>query len=61
MVGCGGSLRGGELFALILFTRVPVAAAAADRFRTLALDLKSVLFGFPEESVFARAEARARG
>ena len=60
VVGCGGSLRGGDLFALILFTRVDVPAAAADRFRTLALDLKSVLFGFAEEDVFAPAVARPR-
>ena len=52
VVGCGGSLRG-ELFALILFARVHITPESADRFRTLALDLKSALFTFDENRVFA--------
>jgi hypothetical protein len=53
VVGCGGSLRDGEMFALILFTRVRVTPSAAERFRTIALDLKSVLFPFGDEQVFS--------
>src|SRR6185503_3063714 len=48
VVGCGGSLRG-ELFVLILFSRVPISADAAERFRTVALDMKSALFKFDEK------------
>lgn len=55
VLGCGGSLRGGDLFAIILFTRLEVAPDAADRFRTIALDIKSALFSYDEESVFSAA------
>jgi len=34
-------LFNGQLFAVILFSTVHVPATAADRFRTLALDVKS--------------------
>ena len=55
VVGCGGSLRGANLFAIILFSRVHVSRDAAERFRTIALDVKSVLFPYEEERVFATA------
>ena len=54
VVGCGGAMKGGELFALILFSRVPVSAESAERFRTVALDVKSALFRFDEDRVFAQ-------
>jgi hypothetical protein len=54
VVGCGGSLRGADLFALILFTTMQVPSSVAERFRTLALDMKSALFQFDEDKVFAR-------
>ncbi|MGI8402932.1 MAG: hypothetical protein ACR2NS_15205, partial [Gemmatimonadaceae bacterium] len=41
VLGFGGLLPNGDLFAVILFATVPVSAASADRFRTLALDVKS--------------------
>lgn len=44
VVGFGGSLLSGDLFAIILFTRVHISAETADRFRSLALDVKSNLF-----------------
>jgi hypothetical protein len=53
VVGCGGHLRSGDLFAVILFSKVPIDAAAADRFRTLALDVKATLFPYDETRVFA--------
>jgi hypothetical protein len=52
VVGFGGSLVTGDLFAVILFSRVPVSAASADRFRTMALDVKTLFFPFSESSVF---------
>jgi len=58
VVGFGGSLPAGELFAVILFTKTVVSAATADRFRTLALDVKGCLVPFGERNVF---EAPDRG
>jgi hypothetical protein len=55
VVGFGGGLRSGDIFAVILFTRVPVTRDAADRFRSLALDVKTAFFDFDETSVFEQA------
>lgn len=52
VVGFGGSLRTGDLYAVILFTRVTVTREVADRFRTVALDLKSALFDFESDAIF---------
>ncbi len=52
VLGFGGLLFNGELFAVILFSTVHVPATAADRFRTLALDVKSVFSRFSETDVF---------
>jgi hypothetical protein len=49
VVGFGGVLRG-ELFAVIMFSRVPIANSAATRFRNIALEVKAVLH--PVERVF---------
>ncbi len=46
VVGFGGLLPTGDLFGVILFARVPVPVDAADRFRSLALDLKSCLIPY---------------
>jgi hypothetical protein len=54
-VGFGGSLPTGDLFAVILFTRVRVDAAAAERFRAVALNVKSAFFGFAEDATFDAA------
>lgn len=52
VVGFGGLLRTGELFAVILFSRDPIPAASAARFRAIALDVRSSLFGFDHRSVW---------
>jgi hypothetical protein len=52
VLGFGGLLFNGELFAVILFSTVRVPATAADRFRTLALDVKSAFSRFSEADVF---------
>jgi hypothetical protein len=52
VLGFGGLLFNGELFAVILFSTVHVPATAADRFRTLALDVKSAFSRFSESNVF---------
>ena len=52
VLGFGGMLFTGDLFAVILFSTVHVSAAAADRFRTLALDVKRAFSRFSETKVF---------
>lgn len=54
VLGFGGMLFTGDLFAVILFSTVPVPASAADRFRTLALDVKSAFSRFDDASAFNR-------
>ena len=46
VVGCGGLLPDGELFAVIFFMVVPVSEHTADLFRSLALSVKSALVPF---------------
>jgi hypothetical protein len=60
VVGFGGSLPNAELFAIILFARVPISSETADRFRNLALDVKSGFFLYGEGEVFGREAAAAR-
>ena len=57
VVGFGGSLRTGDLFAIILFSRTPVTRDVADRFRSLALDVKTALFDFADDEVFGAGDA----
>ncbi|MBI2434928.1 MAG: hypothetical protein HYV26_18900, partial [Candidatus Hydrogenedentes bacterium] len=45
-LGFGGVLPNGELFSLILFTRVPVARETADMFKTAALSVKMAVLPF---------------
>ena len=53
VVGFGGSLPTGDLFAVILFARVPISSETADRFRNLALDVKSGFFPYREAEIFS--------
>jgi hypothetical protein len=50
VIGFGGILRG-DMFAVVLFSRVAISPAVASRFRNIALEVKSVLH--PVEKVFA--------
>jgi hypothetical protein len=50
VLGFGGMLRG-EMFAVVMFSRVPIPPPAASRFRNIALEVKAVLH--PIERVFA--------
>lgn len=52
VLGFGGMLFTGDLFAVILFSTRPVSAPSADRFKTLALDVKSAFSRFNEASAF---------
>jgi hypothetical protein len=53
VVGFGGLLPTGDLFGLILFSRVHVPVGSAERFRSLALDLKSCLIPYGDD-IFER-------
>jgi hypothetical protein len=53
VIGFGGVLPNGQLVVAILFTKVPVTRSAAERFRTVAVDLKSALYRFPDTAIFA--------
>ena len=48
VVGFGGLLRSGELYAVILFSRAPIPVASAARFRAIALDVRSALYTLDE-------------
>ncbi|MFL5508362.1 MAG: hypothetical protein ACJ79J_02100 [Gemmatimonadaceae bacterium] len=66
VLGFGGMLATGDLFAVILFATVQVPASTAERFRSLALDVKSAFSRFTDATVFSRtsltpdSEARAQ-
>ena len=46
VIGFGGMLPSGNLFAVILFTRVPIPQEIADLFRPLALSVKLAILPF---------------
>ena len=46
VIGCGGVLPTGDLFALILFTTLQLSPETADLFRTLALSVKATVVPF---------------
>lgn len=54
VVGFGGQLRSGELFAVILFSRAPIPPSSAERFASLAVAAKSAIFLLAEERTWAR-------
>lgn len=53
VVGFGGLLPPGELFATIIFSRTPVSRSTADMLRTLALNVKVALLPFAGDRVFS--------
>ena len=57
VIGFGGSLRSADIFATLMFSRVEISPEVAERFRTIALDVKSALFNFDDDQVF---DTRAR-
>ncbi|HET9423769.1 MAG TPA: hypothetical protein VFO55_00250 [Gemmatimonadaceae bacterium] len=44
VLGFGGLLRNGDLLAIIIFSRIPISENTANRFRTLALEVRASLF-----------------
>jgi hypothetical protein len=55
VLGFGGLLVSGDLFAVILFATVRVSAESADRFRTLALDVKSGFSRYTDANIFSES------
>ncbi len=53
VLGFGGMLPSGHLLALVLFAKVPIALETADRFKTLALNIKIAALPFDIHRVFA--------
>ena len=51
-LGFGGVLRTGDLFAVIMFAKVPIPEDTASRFRNIALEVKTLLFNFEEADIF---------
>lgn len=58
VVGFGGLLPSGDLFATILFARAPIARDTANRFAPLALSAKMALLPFVGGTLFAPEGAR---
>jgi hypothetical protein len=52
VLGCGGQLPDGELYAAILFSRVAIGRETADAFKPLTLALKLTLMPFKADRVF---------
>jgi hypothetical protein len=52
-LGFGGVLPSGNLFAVIMFTRVPIPLETAQMFRTIALNVKMNILRFVGRKVFA--------
>jgi hypothetical protein len=52
VLGFGGMMATGDLFAVILFATVHVPSSAAERFKSLALDVKSAFSRFNDRTVF---------
>lgn len=61
VVGSGAALASGELFAIVLFSRVAISPDAAERFRALALDAKAAVLRFSADEVFDRSAAQSAG
>lgn len=52
VLGFGGLLASGDLFAVIMFSRVPIPPDTADQFRVLGLNLKIAVLPFTRKPLF---------
>jgi two-component system NtrC family sensor kinase len=60
VVGFGGFLPSGSMFAIILFLKVPTAPAALDLVRPLALSVKTTILPFDHGKIFADSQQSGR-
>jgi hypothetical protein len=54
VLGFGGLLPSGNLFAIIMFSKVQMTPSTTDMFKTLALNVKSALLPFDGKAVFEK-------
>jgi len=59
VLGFGGSLPSGDVFAMVLFSKVRIQRHTADLFKTLTLSLKVALLPFDGGTIFDGAPERA--
>ena len=59
VLGFGGLLPSGNLFAIIMFLKVQIPHSTAQMFSTLALNVKTALLGFDRGAVFAQKDESA--
>ncbi|HEY9902446.1 MAG TPA: sensor histidine kinase, partial [Candidatus Sericytochromatia bacterium] len=59
VLGFGGLLPSGNLFAIIMFLKVQIPHSTAQMFSTLALNVKTALLRFDRGSVFAQKDVSA--
>lgn len=52
VLGYGGNLSAGQIFAVILFSRASIKREVAQRFKPLALSTKNALLQVPQDKVF---------
>jgi hypothetical protein len=52
VLGFGGILPSGNLFVIIMFSKVPVPRQTADMFRSLALSVKVAVLPFDGKTIF---------
>lgn len=55
VLGFGGLLATGELFAVILFSKVAITAGVAERFTPMALDIREAVARFTDGPIFSPA------
>ncbi|MFL5807816.1 MAG: hypothetical protein ACJ8CR_39560 [Roseiflexaceae bacterium] len=53
VLGFGGVLPSGDLFAIILFSKVPISRTTAELFKPLALNVKVAVLPFEDAAAFA--------
>ncbi len=58
VLGFGGLLGDGDLFAVIMFARGPITTESAARFRNIALDVKAVMHPFAVSAASSRTFGR---
>lgn len=58
VLGFGGMLASGDLFAAIMFTKIPVSTAVADQFKVIGLNMKLAILPIARKPLFAESGTR---
>jgi hypothetical protein len=59
VLGFGGMLSSGDLFTVIIFSRVAIPPETAEQFRVIGLNLKIALLPLSRKPLFQRRAAHA--